>query len=231
MSVAKLLYQLQQVELEIESKEQALKQLLSQLGESQAVARAQAKLASEQQRLEESKHEQHTIEWEIDDLSTKITTAEETLYSGRIKNPKELTSLQHEIVALKAKRSQLEDRTLEIMGQVELATASVATIKSELKRLETEWQNQQQQLSQEIDKLKSKLSNLKEEQQLLSAEINPRTLELYHALKKQKKIAVVKVEQGICIGCRISLPTTDLQRARSGSLAQCSSCGRILLLT
>ena len=39
-----------------------------------------------------------------------------------------------------------------------------------------------------------------------------------------------RVEQGICRGCRISLPTTDLQQARSGKLVQCSSCGRILFL-
>ena len=49
MSVAKQLYQLQEVELEIESNEQALKQITSQLGENQAVVRVQTKLAQAQQ--------------------------------------------------------------------------------------------------------------------------------------------------------------------------------------
>ncbi|GAH46494.1 unnamed protein product, partial [marine sediment metagenome] len=67
MSVAKQLYQLQEVELELKSNEQALKQIASQLGESRAVVRAQTKLTSENQRLELLRQQQHSAEWEIDD--------------------------------------------------------------------------------------------------------------------------------------------------------------------
>ena len=113
MGVAKQLYQLQEVDLEIESDEQVLRQKVGQLGENQALVRAQTKLASEQQRLDKLRHQQHSAEWEIDDLVTKITAVGEQLYSGRIKNPKELTNLQHEVDVLKTKRDQLETSTLE----------------------------------------------------------------------------------------------------------------------
>ena len=230
MSVAKQLYQLQEVELELESNEQALRQLTGQLGESQAVAKAEAELALERQHLEELQGQQHSVEWEIDDLTDKLTTAEETLYSGRIKNPKELTNLQHEVDGLKAKRNQLEDKALEIMDRAEHTTATVATMSSELERLEVEWHNQQQQLSDEIKQLETTLSDIKHKRELLSARIEPQVTELYYELKKQKRQAVAKVEQGICRGCRISLPTTELQQARSGKLVQCGSCRRILFL-
>ena len=230
MSVAKQLYQLQEVDLELESNEQAVSQIANQLGKNQAVVRAQNELALERQRLEELQRQQHSAEWEIEDLVNKLTTAEEKLYSGRIKNPKELTSLQHEVDGLKARRNQLEDKALEIMDQVELATATVATKSSELKTLETEWHSRQQQLSTNLEQLKTTLSDLKQNRQLLSAKIDPQATELYHKLRKQKGTAMAKVEQGICRGCRISLPTTELQQARSGSLVQCSSCGRILFL-
>jgi len=230
VGVAKQLYQLQEVELEIESNEQALAQIASQLGESQAVVRTQAKLKLEQQRLEELRGQQHSAEWEIDDLVNKLTAAEEKLYSGRIKDPKELTNLQHEVDGLKVRRNQLEDKALEIMDQVELSTASVATLSNELKTLEVEWQSQQQRLSTNMEQLKTTLSDLKHKQQLLSANINPQAIGFYQELKKQKGGAVAKVEQGICCGCRISLPTTELQRVRGDSLVQCSSCGRILFL-
>ena len=55
-------------------------------------------------------------------------------------------------------------------------------------------------------------------------------IEVYQDLKKHKGTAVAKVEQGICHGCRISLPISELQQTRSGSLVRCSSCGRILFL-
>jgi len=230
MSVAKQLYQLQEVELEIESNEKALAQLASQLGESQAMVRTQAKLKSEQQQLEELGRQQHSAEWEIEDLVNKLTPAEEKLYSGRIKDPKELTNLQHEVDGLRVRRNQLEDKALEVMDQVELATASVATLSNELKTLETDWHSQQQQLSTDMEQLKTTLSDLKHKRQLLSANIDPQAIEFYQGLRKQKGRAVAKVEQGVCQGCRISLPTTELQRARSDSLVQCSSCGRILFL-
>jgi len=228
MSVAKQLYQLQEIDLELESKEQALKQIASQLGENQAVVRVQTKLASENQHLEELRRQQHSTEWEIDDLVGKLTTAEKELYSGRIKNPKELTNLQHEVEGLKTRRSQLEDKALEIMDKVELTEASVATISNQLKTVEAEWHLQQQQLSAETEQLKTKLADLKHKRQLLLAEIDPQIVEFYHELRRQKGRAVAKVEQGICSSCRISLPITDLQRTRSGNLVQCSSCGRIL---
>ena len=230
MNVAKQLYQLQEIDLELESNEQSLRQITSQLGESEAVVEARNKLALEQQRLEELERQQHSAEWEIDGLIGKLTTAEEKLYGGRIRNPKELTNLQHEVDGLKTKRNQLEDKALEIMDQIELATVTVANMKSELNRLEAEWHSQQQQLSTEMEQLKTKLSELKHNRQLLSAKIDPGALEFYHELKKQKRTAVAKIEQGICRGCWISLPSTELQRARSGNLVQCSSCGRILFL-
>ena len=230
MGVAKQLNQLQEIDLEIESSELALAQMASQLGESRAVVRARTELKLKQQHLEELRQQQHSIEWEIEDIVNKLTTAEEQLYSGRIKNPKELANLQHEVDGLRAKRNQLEDKALEIMDQVELSTASVATLSNELKTLETDWHSQQQQLSANMEQLKTTLSDLERKRQLLSAKIDPQAIEFYQELKKQKGRAVAKVEQGICRGCRILLPTTELQRARGDSLVQCSSCGRILFL-
>jgi len=230
MSIAKQLYQLQEIDLEIESKEQALKELTSRLGESEALVSARRRLTEESKRLEDLKHRQLSLEWETDDLTSKIAPMEKDLYSGRIRNPKELANLQREVEELKAKRSGLEDRELEIMEQVELATKNSARINSEIKTMETEWQSQQQQLSAEIEQLKAALSELKTKQQDVSTRIETKCLELYQQLKKQKGQAVVRVVQGICRGCRISLPGAELQRARGGNLVQCSSCGRILFL-
>jgi len=230
MGVARQLYQLQDIDLEIESNERALSQIASQLGESETVVKTQNQLQLEQQHLEELKRKQRSAEWEIDDVVTKLTAAEKKLFSGEIKNPKELTNLQHEVETLKARRDQREEKALEIIDQVELSETSVARISSELETLKAEWQRQQQQLSNELERLKAILSDLRHKRQLLTNEIDPETIEFYQELRKEKGMAVAKVEQGICRGCRISLPITELHRARSGNLVQCSSCGRILFL-
>jgi len=230
MSVTKQLFQLQELDLGIDSGEHKLQQLNNQLGKDDVLVTSQNKLTSEQQRLDELKRQQHSAEWEIDGLSSKISAVEEQLYGGKITNPKELSNLQHEINTLKSRRDQLETGALEIMSQVELAEKSVAAANNELEQLENEWNSQQQQLSTEIDQLKSKLSDLKQKCQLLSHEIDPHAVELYAKLRKQKGQAAAKVEQGICRACRISLNSSALQQVRSGNLVQCSSCGRILYL-
>ncbi len=230
MSVANQLYRLQEIDLAIESSEQTLSQIASQLGESKTVVRAQTELTLENQRLEELRHQQRSTEWEIDDLVANLAVAEKKLYSGEIRNPKELANLQHEIEGLRARRSQVEDGVLAIMEQVETATASVASRGSELETLEAERRNQQQQLSKDMEQVKTKLADLNHKRQLLLTRIDTQAVEVYNGLRRQKGTAVAKVEQGMCCGCRISLPINELQRARSDSLVRCSSCGRVLFL-
>lgn len=230
MSVAKQLYQLQELDLEIDSHELDLKQKTSQLGDSPDVLRVSGQLSSQRQQLEELKRQQHSAEWETDDLASKITDLEKKLYGGGISNPKELSSLQHEVDGFKARRSQLEDRTLEIMDQVEQAEASIATAGNELNNLEAEWRRQQQNLTNDIEKLKGILSQLGQKRQLMLASIDPKMVNLYQQLRSHKGTAVARVDQGMCRGCQILLPTIELQKARSGELVQCGSCRRILFL-
>lgn len=231
MTVTKQLYQLQEFDTEIESAEQSLSLKISQLGNRQALDDAQSQIASEQQRLDELRRQQHAAEWEVDDMLSKIATAEDQLYGGKITNPKELSSLQHEVSTMKAKSDQLENKALEIIDQVEAVEKSVAAATSELKKMDNDWQSQQQQLSDEIEQLKNRLTDLKQKRQRLSQEIESEAVMLYEKIRNQKKPPVAKVEQGICRVCRISLSASELQRARSGQPVQCGSCGRILFLS
>jgi len=230
MGIARQLYQLQEIDLEIESADQARSQITSQLGESEAVGRAQERLQSERQRLDELKRKQQALEWEIDDVSEKLATAEDSLFSGRIKNPKELTNLQQEVEMLKSKRNQREEKALETMDEVDQAEASIAKAAKELEELQTKWRLQQQQLSADLARVEATLSELNRERHLLADEIYPQAVELYQLLRRGKSLAVVRVEQGVCRGCRISLPVSELQRVKGGDLVRCGSCGRILFL-
>ena len=230
MSVARQLYQLQEIDLEIADEERKLEQAVSQLGKDEVIVAAQEKLKAARGKLEELRHQQRSLEWEIDDLASKIKTVDDQLYGGRINNPKELSNLQHEVELLKAKRAGVETKDLEIMDQVESVEAGVAALSHELEATTTEWQREQGQLGKEKAALEDSLSDLRQKRGAMTAEIDPKVLTLYEQLRKNKKWAVARVEQGICRGCRISLPTSELQQVRSSALVQCGSCSRILYL-
>ena len=230
MSISAELYRLQEVDLALEANLQTQKRVSGQIGESQVVLKAKTKLDEEQKNLETLTSRQKSTDWEIDDLTEKIKDTEKKLYGGKIFNSKELSSLQQETEDLKKRRVAFEDRSLSLMDDLELTVKAITTSKEELSRLESQWQAQQKQLSAELEQLKTAQTKLESNRQQVAALIDADTLFTYQELRKRKGIAVAKVEQGICQGCRITLPNTDLQRAKGGGVVRCSSCGRIIFL-
>ena len=230
MSIAQQLYQLQETDLALAANERDQTRIKGQLGESQEVARVRAKLAAEQKRLEELERQQHTAEWEAEDLTTKLTATEEKLFGGKIRNPKELTNLQREADELKARRNEMEDGALEVMSQAEATTGTIAALTDELGRLETDWRLQQEKLSTELEELKTAHVEFTKDRQELVAGIISETIGVYEQIRSRKGTAVARIEQGTCRGCQIALTTTELQQARGGGLVRCGSCGRILFL-
>jgi len=230
MSLAGQLHELQELDLALRTNQQEQKRINGQLGESREVERVRVKLATEKQRLDELTRQQHSLEWEVEDLAGKIGATEEKLFGGTIRNPKELSNLQREDDELKLRKNQLEDRVLELMDGVEVTTTSIKSYTSGLSRLETEWRAQQQQFTTDLEQLKKAEIDLNRKRELLVGQIDSTAVDVYQRLSTQKGTAVAKVEQGICRGCQITLPTTELQQVRGGGLVRCSSCGRILYL-
>ncbi len=231
MAVTRQLYQLQELDLEIEQEEQSLAEKTGQIGVRDILDAASSRIESEQKNLDELRRQHRNAEAEFDDLLSKIAATEEQLYSGKITNPKELSSLQHEVTTMRTRSDELENKALEIIDRVEAAEASLTTAKDDYKKLEVEWQNGQKQLAVEIDKLNASLNDLKEKRHQLAGQIDSTAIDLYERIRQQKKDAVAKVEQGICRACRISLSASALQRARSGQPVQCGTCGRILYIS
>ena len=116
------------------------------------------------------------------------------------------------------------------MDQLELLRNTIGSSQDELAKLETQWKAQQKQLVVELLQLKAAQAVLESNRKQLSSLFDAETLATYQELRKRKGLAVAKVEQGICQGCRITLPNTDLQRAKGGGVVRCSSCGRIIFL-
>ena len=230
MTSVKTLYDLQQIDLNIQKEQEALDEINSQLGENEALLKARTELIAEQEHLAEIEKQQRDLEWEIEDLRGSIAKLNDKLYDGKTKNPKELVSLEKEKEIFKAKLRQKEDDLLDLMAEIETAQDKIKIGSERLKKLEVEWQREQENLTQSQAKVKSRLSDLSQKRQALISEIAPQTLELYDSVKLRKGQAVVRVAQGRCHGCHLNLSMNEWQRARAGALIQCSSCGRILYL-
>ena len=162
MSKGRQLYELQEVDLEIESKKEALSNVQSRLGQSQALDEARANLATQKNCVDELNASQRAGEWEVEDLRTKAAGIEQKLYGGTLKNPKELSSLQEQAEHLKKRRREEEDKVLDIMSEVEAAQTGLAMISQEVEILEKSWKEEQAELSREQDRLSTNLVNLEQ---------------------------------------------------------------------
>jgi len=227
------LYELQEVDLEIEAKGEALARVESRLGEREALDEAHAALSQERERLAELETSQRLGEGEVEDLRAKTALLEGKLYSGSVRNPKELTGLQEQVEHLKKRGRGQEDALLDIMTDVEAVQQRVNSKSRELERMEKSWREEQNSLSREQAELRAALATLEQRRKELIVRIDSASLELYQTLRvKRQGRAVAKVERGMCQGCRIVLPMTELQRARMGEeIVQCSSCERILYVS
>lgn len=230
MSIARQLFELQELDLEIESRQRNLDILNGQLGETEALKKARAEVASAQERLVEIRKQQKSAEWEVEDLASKINDIDKKLYGGTIRNPKELSSLQQEGEGFKARRATLEDNILHLMSQIELAAAELERQTASLSSFQQEWQGQRRKIEGGIQAERVALTSLEGRRNSLLGTVTPANLRFYRSLREHKGLAVARVEQGRCCGCRILLPTTDLQRSRN-TMVHCSSCGRILFTT
>jgi len=230
MTLVKRLYELQQIDLEIQTKQETLDEISGQLGESEALLAAKTELIAEEEHLAKIDKQQRDVEWEIEDLRGSIAQESDKLYGGKVKNPKELLSLEQEVRIFKTKLRQKEDNLLDLMTEVEAAQEKTKSDTERMRKLGVEWQQEQEGLAQRQTEVRSQLADLSQKRQALTSSIIPQALELYERIRPRKGQGVVKVEQGMCQGCRLTLPMSELQRARAGTLVQCSSCGRILYL-
>ena len=230
VSRSQQLYELQLVDLEIDSKTENLARLEERLQTPHWLTEAQERVELLKSKVGDLERRQRDLEWTSDDLRAKVAELEEKLYGGRVRNPKELSGLQQEADAFKLKRSETEDALLELMLQLEALQEEIATASGERDRLDSQWRTEHQQLKTEHEKLTSELAALTARRDSLASRVPESDYRLYAGLKQERGgRAVVKVERNMCSGCRISMSSVEIQRARtSNEPIRCGSCGRVL---
>jgi hypothetical protein len=230
MSLAGQLYKLQQLDLELQRKQQELNEVENQLSDNKALVVAESKVASQKEQLEDAKRKQKSSEWELEDLQEKVRQIDSKLYSGKTKDPKELVNLEKEDKGLKSQIKTKEDALLGLMSQVEEIEAEVKTTAEEVERLKREWEQRQETFRPRKGEIETVLGKLGEDRNGLAQQIDSEAFNIYERIRLTRGQAVVKVERGRCLGCHITVPTSQWQKAKAGDLIQCNNCSRILYL-
>lgn len=230
MSQLSALYRLQQIDSALGHAQERLQKIQQLLSDESALQTARTAAEETARRQHEAERQLRRAEEELQNLNLKIQQTEASLYSGHVRNPRELQDLQNDAISLKKHRNTLEERVLEAMLAAEEAAQEHARRQEELARLLQEWETQKGALAQEQASLQRDILRLQAERAALLPTLSQAHLALYEELRQSRRgIAVIAIRDNACGACGATLTPAQVQAVRSAArLEQCPSCNRIL---
>lgn len=229
MSQVDLLYRLQQIDDEINQKKHRLGEVLRLQQGNNAIKEARERAETAAAELQQWRTQQKDLNLELKGLTDKTKRSENRLYSGQVKNPKELSDLQSEIDSLNRRRAGLEDEVLEAMIMVEDAQEEADDANSSLAQLEAEWETAKVELMAEQNELVQRIKELNNIRKEHVQSISSQFMAAYDSvMKRSGGTAVVQLTRNRCRGCLVTVPANQVKAADEGKLIYCDNCGRIL---
>lgn len=231
MSQVQQLYLLQQIDTEIREKKQRLGEVLRAQKETEELLAAKGRVDTAVTDLQTWQTQRQDLNLELQSLKNKAKRAEQRLYSGNVKNPKELSDLQSSIESLGRQRSALEDEVLEAMIMIEDIETEKSAATQALQTIQIDWEQSQASLKREQNELALRVHELMGQRKVRLSSISPDALTEYEAISRQAKgVAVVKIKNSLCTGCRLNVSSQKEKQAREGQKVYCANCGRILAI-
>ncbi len=225
-----LLYELQQLDLYIAE----LRRHLAQLDPGEQL---QVEIQQQRQVLEQIKREYERIhadavdqELQLRMLDEKLREAEQDLYSGRVRNPKELAALQKDIDYLKQRRAELDIRLLEMWERMENLRARIDYSQQQMETIEQRYEAYLQEYYQRKAALESEIRFHEQQRAELAQQIDPEALERYELIRQRLgEIAIALVVKNACDFCHTVLTPYLLKRMEhEAELITCENCARLL---
>jgi predicted nucleic acid-binding Zn-ribbon protein len=225
------LYGLQEVDLRRDARRALIADIESRLAETDELIEAREEAADAEAQADRLRKDQRELEAQIQALDAKVGPLEHKLYSGEVRNPKELSDLQKELEMFKAQRRKMDDEALGGLEVIEVATAGAREAKDEANRIEAAWIASQGTLRETKADAEAELERLEAERTVRTTGMDRNMLGLYETLRKSKNgRAVARLDRGNCLGCNVTLPTNMVSRVRQADfLVQCPRCERILI--
>jgi uncharacterized protein len=230
-SQAEALYHLQEIDLNLLRRKKRLGEIVALLSDNQHVAAAQAQVKMAENAVSPLQTRIRNFELEIQSTRQKAQAAEDQLYSGKVKNPKQMQEMQEEIAALQRRTSELEEQMLETMVGLEDAQGVLDAAKNTLQVTIATHQSSHTHLLEEQAHLEAELEHLGRQRIDALKSVEPDSLNKYNTLRPKKNNQPVAVMRGnSCTVCGVEQTLAIEREAQlAHSLVNCLSCGRILV--
>lgn len=228
--VTAALFQLQQLDLELDRLTAEKQTITTALQGSASLRKVRTDYEAVQQNLQVSQQAQKEAEWALEDLTQRLTELDGRLYGGSVNNAKELKALQLEAQRLRAQQNQQEEIVLERIEAMETLSKDVEQRLAQVHAANDAWGQERTGLQQRLDQVEARVRQVQERRASATRSLDESLLKRYETLRRTKQgKAISKIEQNSCQWCRVILTPSEIQRVRLNAEVQtCMNCGRIL---
>lgn len=178
------------------------------------------------------KHELSRSEVDVEQVVSRIERDQKRLEAGQ-GTPKELEQLQHELVSLEKRRSELEEVELEVMMRIDGLDARINALASERDALEKEIASLRVEKERAISEIESMMKKTEQDRSELASSVEPELLALYEKVRGSADgIGAARLHNGQCEGCHLALNAAEVTRLKAlpdDEVVRCEECRRILI--
>lgn len=192
-----------------------------------------ADLAAAEEAVNDVAVRQSALEADLAATESRITGVNRRLYGGEVSAPRDLEAMAADVRAMERRRSELEDRGLEILEEREPLDERVAALvvgREEVVAAAGVVADRIAAAEAEID---AEMVILDERRRGLAAVVAPDLLATYERLRARLGgVGAARLVGSRCDGCHLILPAADLDRIRhlpADAVVTCEECGRILV--
>ena len=173
------------------------------------------------------------FEKEITTSEARIAEIDKRMYSGEVSSSKDLQAMATEIEHLKARVSTFEDSALEALDEREPLDAAVVALEARAGGMVELGKRLTAAIATAEAEIDAELATETSQRSAAASGVPDDLLAEYERLRgRLGGIGVAKLEHGTCMGCRMKLPATELDRVKHqppDTLVHCDQCGRILV--
>ena len=177
--------------------------------------------------------EERRLDDEAQQLGARIADVDQRLYSGTVTSPRELQALQADLDMLRRRRTELEDRELEVMEQREGADAALAAVEAAIGAVAAEVDRLRSAIAANEAEIDAELAAEQAARDSLAADVREALLHDYELRRARNKgVGIARLVGVTCQACHLTIPSTEAERIRKaagGEVASCDNCGAILV--
>ena len=194
------------------------------------LAAARKALAANAAQSADALKQRRVLEQEIAAFDTAEARFQQQL--ERVTDQKQFEAVQHEIAAVRAKRSDVETAALECLEREEALAAVQPVVAHALEKAENDAAVVLPTLDTQAAQVTAELAALAAQRAAAVAQLDAVSRTRYERLRGLRGgRAVAAIERGACGACFRTQPPAALQEARKRlRLLACDGCGRLLML-